>query len=144
MAAQPGAAAPLQGNDGLVIPRSSCLAHQARARAVAAEVLGAQVGPHSGLGCINALKQEGETVSEAILDIKPWGNNLGVRLPAAVAREARLSANQRVRITVEDGRVIITPYGERPLSLADRLALFDPALHGGEAMPAVPVGQEAW
>jgi len=25
-------------------------------------------------------------MAEAILDIKQWGNNLGVRLPAAVAR----------------------------------------------------------
>lgn len=81
---------------------------------------------------------------EAILDIKPWGNNLGVRLPAAVARAAHLSANQRVRITVEDGRVIIAPHGEQPLSLAQRLALFDPAVHGGEAMAAAPVGREVW
>ena len=83
-------------------------------------------------------------MTEAILDIKPWGNNLGVRLPAAVAREARLTANQRVRITVEDGRVVITPHGDKPLSLADRLALFDSALHGGEAMATNPVGREAW
>jgi antitoxin MazE len=83
-------------------------------------------------------------MTEAILDIKPWGNNLGVRLPAAVARAARLSANQRVRVTVEDGRVVITPHGDRVLSLADRLALFDPALHGGEAMAAEAVGRAAW
>ena len=81
---------------------------------------------------------------EAILDIKPWGNNLGVRLPAAVARAAHLSANQRVRITVEDGRVIITPHGQRALSLAERLALFDPAVHGGEAMATPRVGREKW
>ena len=81
---------------------------------------------------------------EAILDIKPWGNNLGVRLPAAVARAAHLSANQRVRITVEDGRVIITPHGDKPLSLAQRLALFDPAVHGGEAMATPRVGREKW
>jgi len=31
-------------------------------------------------------------VTEAVLDIKQWGNNLGVRLPAAVAREAHLHA----------------------------------------------------
>ena len=37
---------------------------------------------------------------EAILDIKHWGNNLGVRLPAAIASAARLHADQRVRITV--------------------------------------------
>lgn len=48
-------------------------------------------------------------MSEAVLDIKQWGNNLGVRLPAAVARAARLHANQRVRVTVEKDRVVITP-----------------------------------
>ena len=83
-------------------------------------------------------------MSEAILDIKPWGNNLGVRIPAAVARAANLHANQRVKLTVEDGRVVITPQRDKPLTLADRLALFDPAIHGGEAMPTAPVGAEAW
>lgn len=82
-------------------------------------------------------------MSDAILDIKLWGNNLGVRLPAAVARAARLTVNQRVRLTVEDGRVIITPHGDKPLSLADKLALFDPSVHGGEAMATVPLGLEA-
>ncbi len=82
-------------------------------------------------------------MSEATLDIKPWGNNLGVRLPAAVARAAQLHANQRVHITVEDGRVIITPMRDQPSTLAQRLALFDPAVHGGEAMAVQPVGREA-
>ena len=81
---------------------------------------------------------------EAILDIKAWGNNLGVRLPASVARAAHLKADQRVRITVEEGRVIITPHGEKPPTLAERLALFDPAVHGGEAMAVTPVGREVW
>ena len=83
-------------------------------------------------------------MTEAVLDIKAWGNNLGVRLPASVARAARLKADQRVRITVEDGRVIITPDGDRPPTLAERLARFDPALHGSEVMAAAPVGRERW
>jgi antitoxin MazE len=83
-------------------------------------------------------------MTEATLDIKPWGNNLGVRIPAAVARLARLRANLRVRLTVEDGRVIITPQHDQPLSLADRLALFDPELHGGETMATRRVGAEVW
>jgi antitoxin MazE len=82
--------------------------------------------------------------AEAVLDIKRWGNNLGVRLPASVARAAKLTADQRVRITVEDGRVIIAPDGDKPLTLDERLALFDPATHGGEAMAAAPVGRERW
>ena len=81
---------------------------------------------------------------EATLYIKPWGNNLGVRIPAAVARAARLRAHQRVTLSVEGGRVVITPQHDAPLSLEARLALFDPALHGGEAMATAPVGAERW
>ena len=83
-------------------------------------------------------------MAEAILDIKHWGNNLGVRLPAAVAREADLHADQRVRVTVEDGRVVIEPIRDEPLTLDQRLARFDSARHGGEAMVSEAVGAEKW
>lgn len=81
----------------------------------------------------------------SVLTLKHWGNNLGVRLPAAVAKAARLHVDQRVRILVEEGRVVIEPLDDLPPTLAQRLALFDPAVHGGEAMPsAQPLGAEAW
>lgn len=83
-------------------------------------------------------------MAEAVLDLKQWGNNLGVRLPAAVARQAKLSVDQRVRITVQGSQVIITPVPTDPLTLEQRLALFDPARHGGEAMTDASVGVERW
>lgn len=83
-------------------------------------------------------------MAEALLDIKHWGNNLGVRLPAAVARAADLHADQRVRVEVDGGRVIITPLRDEPLSLEQRLARFDPARHGGEVMATDAVGAERW
>lgn len=84
-------------------------------------------------------------MTEAILDIKHWGNSLGVRLPAAVARAAHLHADQRVRVSVEDGRVVISPLDEAQLTLERRLARFDPARHGGEAIVADwSVGAERW
>ena len=76
-------------------------------------------------------------MAEAILDIKHWGNNLGVRLPASVAKAAHLHADQRVR-------VVITPIEDAPLTLAQRLARFDPERHGGEAMASEAVGAERW
>ncbi|MFZ5773918.1 MAG: AbrB/MazE/SpoVT family DNA-binding domain-containing protein [Thermodesulfobacteriota bacterium] len=84
-------------------------------------------------------------MSETVLDIKYWGNSLGIRLPAAVAREAHLRADQRVRLTVEEGRVIISALAEEPPTLEQRLARFDPARHGGEAMATDgPLGAERW
>jgi antitoxin MazE len=84
-------------------------------------------------------------MTSTILDIKHWGNNLGVRLPAAVARAAHLHADQRVCITVEGERVIITPIRDELLTLEQRLARFDPERHGGEAMATdESLGAEKW
>lgn len=83
-------------------------------------------------------------MAEAILSIKHWGNNLGVRLPQAVAREANLHADQQVRMVVEGGRVVIEPLLSAEMSLGERLKRFDPARHGGEAMAVAPVGAERW
>ena len=83
-------------------------------------------------------------MADAELDIKQWGNNLGVRLPAAVAKAARLTVDQRVRVSVKGRQVIITPVNADSLTLEQRLARFDPARHGGEAMAAPLEGAERW
>lgn len=85
-------------------------------------------------------------MAEAVLDIKRWGNSLGVRLPAAVARAARLYADQRVRLSLEDGYIVIRPENDAPLilSLDQRLASYDPARHGGEVMASECLGAERW
>jgi antitoxin MazE len=83
-------------------------------------------------------------MTEALLAIKHWGNNLGVRLPAAVAREANFHADQQVRVSVEAGRVIISSVEDSPLTLEQRLSRFDPARHGVEVMASAPVGAERW
>jgi len=56
-------------------------------------------------------------LTEAILSIKQCGNNLAIRLPAAIAREGHLQLNQRVRISVEADHVIIKPIKDAPLTL---------------------------
>ncbi len=84
-------------------------------------------------------------MAEVILDIKQWGNNLGVRLPAAIAREAHVHVDQRVRLTVAEGQIIITPVLDEPLTLEQRLAQYEPTRHGGEAMTGTQrLGAEKW
>lgn len=83
-------------------------------------------------------------MTQAILSVKHWGNNLGVRLPQAVARAARLHADQKVRVSVEEGRIVIEPVTTVDPSLEDRLLRFDPRRHGGEVMGVTAVGAEKW
>lgn len=84
-------------------------------------------------------------MKDVILDIKQWGNNLGVRLPAAIVQEAHVHVDQRVKLTVSNGQIIITPVQDEPLTLEQRLKQFDPARHGGEAMAVNQrLGAEEW
>lgn len=82
-------------------------------------------------------------MTEAQLNIKQWGNNLGVRLPVAIVHEAHLHVNQRVCIRVKGKEVVILP-AEAPLTLEQRLACFDPTRHGGEIMVCKAIGKEQW
>ncbi|WP_373059469.1 AbrB/MazE/SpoVT family DNA-binding domain-containing protein [Gemmatimonas sp.] len=83
-------------------------------------------------------------MAEVELDIKQWGNNLGVRLPAAIAKAAKLHVDQRVRVSVEGRQVVITPVAADPLTLEQRLALYATACYGGEVMAAPREGAERW
>jgi antitoxin MazE len=76
------------------------------------------------------------------LSVQQWGNSLAVRIPAAVARSARFEVGLPVEISVQEVGVLVKPVGEPRLSLEQKLARFDPAVHGGEAMAAGLVGQE--
>ena len=75
-------------------------------------------------------------------DLRRWGNSLGVRLPAAIAREARLHDNQTVELKVVADGVLIRPVQPR-LSLAERLAVYTPMEgEAPEAMAWDPIGTE--
>ncbi|WP_332852139.1 AbrB/MazE/SpoVT family DNA-binding domain-containing protein [Duganella sp. S19_KUP01_CR8] len=76
------------------------------------------------------------------LTIQQWGNSLAVRIPAAIARSAHFSVGQPVEVVLEESGVTVRAVGAPKLSLAQKLALFDPAIHGGEVMATAPVGVE--
>ena len=83
-------------------------------------------------------------MTETVLDIKKWGNSLGVRLPVAIARAARLHVDQRVHLSVVEGAIIIRPEPSPDLTLDERLSCFDPVRHGSETMQTRAVGAEMW
>jgi antitoxin MazE len=79
----------------------------------------------------------------ARLTIQKWGNSLAVRIPSSVARAAHFVEGQEVEVLVEDIGVTVKPIGAQAMTLEQKLALFDPKLHGGEVMPTTPIGAEA-
>ena len=74
--------------------------------------------------------------------LRRWGNSLGIRLPAAIARQAHLQEDQDVELSVVEDGILIRAVSPR-LSLDDRLAAFNPSVNDPvERMDWQPVGTE--
>jgi antitoxin MazE len=81
--------------------------------------------------------------AKAELKVQNWGNNLAVRIPAPVARAARLKSGQQVTVEAVDGQIIVSPHGSLPsLTLEQMVKAFDAKIHGGEVMADAPRGKE--
>jgi antitoxin MazE len=78
----------------------------------------------------------------ATLTVQQWGNSLAVRIPAAVARTARFRVGQPVEVSAQDSNLLVRSSVEPKLMLKQKLAAFDPLLHGGEIMATGAVGKE--
>ena len=76
--------------------------------------------------------------------LQRWGNSLAVRIPSSIARSAGFKVGQPVEISAEDSALRVVAAGEPKLTLKQKLARFDPELHGGEVMPANPIGKEVF
>jgi len=76
--------------------------------------------------------------------IQKWGNSLGLRIPKSFAEEAGVVEGSEVHLTVEGGKLLVTPLRRRKYDLSDLLRkvtvdnLHKPIDSGG------PVGREAW
>lgn len=77
-----------------------------------------------------------------ITRVRRWGNSLALRLPAALASEARLKDGSEVDLAVRKGALVAVPIGRPPLRLRDLLA----RVTGGNLHRKVdfgrPVGRE--
>ena len=76
--------------------------------------------------------------------IQEWGNGLGVRITAPVAKAARFARGLPIKVEVVEGGVFIRAVGKPRLTLAQKLKAFDPAVHGGEAMATGRIGAEVF
>lgn len=75
--------------------------------------------------------------------VRKWGNSLALRIPKALAADARLESGTEVEVAVEDGRLVVTPIAPGP-SLDDLLAAVTEENTHGEVDTGVPIGREVW
>jgi antitoxin component of MazEF toxin-antitoxin module len=47
------------------------------------------------------------------VNLKMWGNSLGIRLPSAIARSMRLEDGMVADLTVENGQIHIAPHSKQ-------------------------------
>lgn len=74
-----------------------------------------------------------------------WGNSLGLRIPAPVAREARLKHGSEVDLQLEAGRIVLTPMrSARNFALKSLLAKITPANAPTGDIWGAPIGKEVW
>ncbi len=74
-----------------------------------------------------------------------WGNSLGFRIPAPVARDTNLSQGSEVDLQVESGRIVLTPMRQaKRFALKSLLSKITPANTPTGDIWGTPVGKEAW
>ena len=76
--------------------------------------------------------------------IKTWGNGLGVRIAAPIAKAARLSPGTPVKVEVVKNGLLVRTVGKPKLTLAQKLKAFDPQLHSGEVSDGGRIGAEVF
>jgi len=76
--------------------------------------------------------------------IQKWGNSLALRIPSAFARQVGLEQGASVEVSLRQGKVIIEPVEEPPLTLEQLLeGVTDENLHD-EVDTGPAVGKEVW
>ena len=74
--------------------------------------------------------------------MRKWGNSIGVRIPAGILTELNLSAEKKVDVRAEAGRIIIEPIIDSQEILEQLLGQITPDNVHSEIDFGQPVGKE--
>ncbi len=75
--------------------------------------------------------------------IQKWGNSQAVRLPKHILEQAGLNENDKVEISVQDGKLMIIPV-KRHKKLAERIAEYEGDYQCHEWDTGKPAGKEVF
>jgi antitoxin MazE len=75
--------------------------------------------------------------------VQRWGNSLALRIPKAFATETALESGSEMELTLDEGRLVVTPVTQPSYDLADLLARITPENLHTEVDTGASVGDEA-
>jgi antitoxin MazE len=76
--------------------------------------------------------------------IQRWGNSLGVRLPKKLAEDVRVAEGSLVELSVDRGRVVLSPVVESSYNLDELVAKITPRNRHASVEWGTPQGREVW
>jgi antitoxin MazE len=76
--------------------------------------------------------------------IRKWGNSLAIRFPQTVLAQLNLQVDGEVEISVNEGRLILSPVKKPKYTLDELLAQIPPESVHDELDFGKPVGKEVW
>jgi len=76
--------------------------------------------------------------------LRKWGNSLAVRFPQSLLAQLNIQVDGELEISVEEGRLILTPVNKPKYSLDDLLAQITLESLHDEIDFGKPVGKEVW
>ena len=76
--------------------------------------------------------------------VQKWGNSLAVRIPRSFARDTRLASGSAVDISLQEGKLVLTPAPRQHYRLEDLLRGVTKKNRHGEVQTGGAVGQEVW
>ena len=78
------------------------------------------------------------------VQIQKWGNSLALRIPKSFAVESKIKQGSTVEVSLESGKIIVSPVVEPEFSLDEMLAQITAENLHGEIDTGSSVGQEDW
>ena len=76
--------------------------------------------------------------------LRKWGNSLALRIPKSLAIEAGLKSNASVELSLDDGKLVITPIIKPKWTLKQLLAQVTDKNAHREIDTGPATGDEAW
>ena len=76
--------------------------------------------------------------------LQKWGNSLALRIPKSFAIESKVEQGSIVEVSLEEGKIVVTPVTEPEFTLEDLLAKVNKRNLHEEVDTGMSVGKEIW